>query len=58
VSVLHYAGDGRFDYELDIMNIAEVAELMAATEWTPGEGFAVPPRNPDRNPTPPRLPTP
>jgi ketosteroid isomerase-like protein len=57
-SVLHYAGDGRFDYELDVMNIVEVTELMAATTWSPGEGFRIPEPNPDRNPTPPRLETP
>jgi len=55
ISILHYAGDGRFDYELDLMNIAEVTELMAATTWSPGEGFRFPEPNPDRNPTPPRL---
>ena len=37
------------------MNIVEVAELMAATTWTPGEGFRVPEPNPDRDPSPPRL---
>jgi ketosteroid isomerase-like protein len=58
VSILHYAGDGRFDYELDIMNIVEVTEVLAAAEWAPGEGFRVPERNPNRDPTPPRLDTP
>ena len=43
-SVLHYAGDGLFDYELDVMNIAEVAELLTASAWRPGPGVAVPRR--------------
>ena len=58
VSILHYAGDGPFDYELDIMNVAEVAEVIAAAGWAAGEGFTVPAANPDRDPTPPRLSTP
>jgi hypothetical protein len=58
VSILHYAGDGRFDYELDLMNIAEVTEVLAASAWAPGEGFRFPEPNPNRDPTPPRLDTP
>ncbi len=46
---------GLFDYELDLMNIVEVTDLMAATTWVPGEGFVLPPPNPNRNPTPRRL---
>jgi hypothetical protein len=58
MSILHYAGYGLFDYELDLMNITEVAEVIAASGWTPGEGLRLPESTPDRNPTPPRLPTP
>jgi len=58
MSILHYAGDGKFDYELDLMNIVEVTEVLAAAEWTPGEGMTFPGPDPDRNPTPPRLSTP
>jgi len=29
LSILHYAGHGKFDYELDVTNIAEVAQVMA-----------------------------
>ncbi len=54
-SILHYAGDGRFDYELDLMNIAEVGEVIAASGWSPGEGFRLPDPAPNRDPTPPRL---
>ena len=58
MSILHYAGDGKFDYELDLMNIVEVTEVLAAAEWTPGEGMTFPGPDPDRDPTPPRLSTP
>ncbi len=35
LSVLHYAGEGRFDYEFDLLNMAEIAEVMTASGWTP-----------------------
>jgi len=57
-SVLHYAGDGLFDYELDVMNLAEVGDLLARTSWVPGEGMSAPGPHPDRDVTPPRLESP
>ena len=54
-SVLHYAGDGLFDYELDLMNIAEVGELIGASGWMPGPGMNLPDANPNRDVTPRRL---
>jgi ketosteroid isomerase-like protein len=57
-SVLHYAGDGLFDYELDLLNMAEVGNLIGASAWLPGPDMAVPGASPDRNVTPRRLPTP
>lgn len=57
-SLLHYAGDGLFDYELDVLNIAEVGDLVVESEWLPGAGMSMPGANPDRNITPPRLATP
>lgn len=57
-SLLHYAGDGLFDYELDLMNIAEVGELIAESGWVPGAGMSAPGPRPDRNITPPRLESP
>ena len=57
-SVLHYAGDGLFDYELDLMNIAEVGELLVESAWAPSPGMLVPEARPDRNITPPRLDSP
>jgi len=41
-----------------VMNIAEVAQVMARSGWTPGQGFRIPDSKPDRDPTPPRLDTP
>jgi len=53
VSILRYAGDGRFDYELDILNMAEVFELMKVSDWQPSATMRTPPEKPDRNPAPP-----
>jgi ketosteroid isomerase-like protein len=58
LSILHYAGNGKFDYELDLMNVAEVGQVMARSGWAPGKGFRIPDPKPDRDPTPPRLATP
>jgi ketosteroid isomerase-like protein len=54
ISVLHYAGDGRFSYESDLLNMAEVGELIAASGWQPPPTMNRPPRQPDRDVTPPR----
>ncbi len=53
VSVLRYAGQGKFDYELDLLNMAEVRELMEASDWRPNASLNAPPAHPDRNVTPP-----
>lgn len=53
VSILHYAGDGRFSYELDILNMAEVMECMTDSGWVPSGPINLPPAPPDRNPAPP-----
>jgi ketosteroid isomerase-like protein len=57
-SILHHAGDGLFDYELDVVNMTEVMELVATSGWRPGPGAAFPTEPPDRDVRPPRLPTP
>jgi hypothetical protein len=54
ISVLHYAGDGRFSYELDVLNMAEVMELLRDSGWRPTGPAARPPERPDRDVTPPR----
>lgn len=48
LSVLHYAGNGKFSYELDVLNMAHVNELIAASGWRPGPSFNMPPRKPRR----------
>jgi limonene-1,2-epoxide hydrolase len=48
-STLLYAGDGRFSYEEDLLNMAHVIEDIVASGWMPGEGFAAPPANPNRD---------
>lgn len=53
VSILHYAGGGRFSYELDILNMAEVMECIGDSGWTPSGQMHLPPEKPDRDPTPP-----
>ena len=49
VSTLVYAGDGRFRYEEDLLNMAHVLEDLAASGWRPGPGFRSPPPEPNRD---------
>jgi ketosteroid isomerase-like protein len=53
VSIMHYAGGGRFSYELDILNMAEVIEVIGVSGWKPPASFNPPPQHPVRDPTPP-----
>jgi hypothetical protein len=46
---LVYAGDGKFKYDEDILNMAHVLEDMRTLHWRPTEGFLPPPADPDRN---------
>jgi ketosteroid isomerase-like protein len=48
-STLVYAGDGRFSYEEDLLNMAHVIEDLTASGWRPGPGFTPPPPNPNRD---------
>jgi ketosteroid isomerase-like protein len=57
-SILHYAGNRKFDYELDLMNMAEIGQVIARSGWVLGQGFRIPDPKLDRDPTPPRLTTP
>jgi ketosteroid isomerase-like protein len=54
VSILHYAGEGKFSFECDVLNMAEVGELMARSPWKPNASMFAPPRVPNRDCTPPR----
>jgi ketosteroid isomerase-like protein len=49
VSTLIYAGDGKFRYEEDILNMAHVLEDISASGWQPGAGFSLPPALPNRD---------
>jgi ketosteroid isomerase-like protein len=49
VSTMIYAGNGLFCYNEDLLNIAHIAEDIAAIGWMPGEGYEMPPANPDRS---------
>jgi limonene-1,2-epoxide hydrolase len=49
ISILYYAGDGRFCYELDLLNMTHVLEDLRAMRWRPGDGFQAPPEKPDRD---------
>ncbi|HEY5154899.1 MAG TPA: nuclear transport factor 2 family protein [Acidimicrobiales bacterium] len=48
-STLVYAGDGKFSYEEDLLNMAHVLEDLAASGWRPGAGFQAPPAQPNRD---------
>mgnify|MGYP001819735059 CR=1 FL=1 len=49
ISVMRYAGWGRFDYSHDLLNMAEVHELIADSGWSPSGGFNMPPGRPERD---------
>jgi ketosteroid isomerase-like protein len=53
VSIMRYAGEGKFDYDLDILNMTEIGELMKLSDWRPSAAMTAPPKHPHRNPTPP-----
>lgn len=48
VSLLTYAGDGKFSRGEDHLNMLHVHEVIAESGWVPGPGFNVPPRHPRR----------
>ncbi len=47
-SLMVYAGDGKFSFEEDLLNMVHVNELIRESGWKPGPGFNLPPRNPRR----------
>jgi ketosteroid isomerase-like protein len=48
-STLLYAGDGKFSYEEDLLNMAHVNEDLRAAGWRPQPGFVMPPAEPNRD---------
>ncbi len=49
ISVLYYAGDGKFCYQMDLMNMAHINDDLAASGWKPTGELNLPPREPDRD---------
>jgi limonene-1,2-epoxide hydrolase len=49
ISILYYAGDGKFCYEHDIMNMSHVMEAVTESGWAPSGEFNMPPTQPNRN---------
>jgi ketosteroid isomerase-like protein len=47
-SFMRYAGDGRFSYEEDLLNMVHVGELIRESGWKPTAEFNLPPRQPHR----------
>jgi hypothetical protein len=43
VTILRYAGEGRFSFEEDLMNVAKVGADLMAAGWEPGPDFTMPP---------------
>ena len=48
VSIMTYAGDGKWSSEEDILNMAHVMELIRESGWKPGPGATPPPGDPKR----------
>ena len=49
LSTLIYAGDGKFCYDEDLLNMVHVNEDLRAAGWMPGDGFVMPPKHPNRD---------
>jgi ketosteroid isomerase-like protein len=48
ITVMIYAGDGKFSSEEDLLNMVHVTEEIQASGWRPGPGFGMPPAKPRR----------
>lgn len=49
ISTLRYAGNGKFDYDEDILNMAHVNEDLRASGWRPSKEFNFPPNDVNRD---------
>ncbi len=45
MSRIRYAGDGKFSFEQDLINMVHMLEVMKESGWKPGAGFSNPPRD-------------
>ena len=48
ISIMLYAGDGKFSYEEDLLNMAHIFQLIGECGWTPGPKVNMPPQCPER----------
>jgi ketosteroid isomerase-like protein len=48
ISLIQYAGNGRFSSSEDLLNMVHVFELIRESGWKPGPGALPPPRQPRR----------
>jgi hypothetical protein len=48
VSIMLYAGAGKFSHEEDLLNMVQVFELIEESGWTPGPEVHMPPQRPPR----------
>ena len=48
ISILEYAGDGRFCFEEDLLNMTHVGEVIRDSGWRPPAHFNLPPKHPHR----------
>lgn len=48
VSIFEYAGGGKFSFEMDLLNMVHVNELLRECGWRPAAGFHMPPKHPRR----------
>jgi ketosteroid isomerase-like protein len=48
LSIMIYAGHGKFSYEEDMLNMVHVFELIDESGWTPGPTVNMPPQRPPR----------
>lgn len=49
LSTLRYAGNGKFDYDEDLLNMVHVNEDLRAAAWMPSGSFNMPPKHPNRD---------
>jgi len=48
VSIFEYAQDGKFRFEMDLLNMVHVNELIRECGWRPPASFHMPPKHPRR----------
>jgi len=48
ISIIHYAGNGRFSSSEDLLNMVHIHELIRDSGWKPGPGAVPPPARPRR----------